>query len=61
MTVRPRLFFDASVFVAASGSPTGGSALVLELCRQSHATAVSSQLGKEFSLFLFRHFGGTVP
>jgi len=44
--VRPerRLFLDASVWIAAAGSPTGGSALVLELCRHGHATAVTSRL-----------------
>ena len=29
----PRLFLDASVLIAASGSAEGGSAVVLEICR----------------------------
>ena len=44
MTAPPRLFLDASVWVAAAGSATGGSALVLEICRQGLARAVSSRL-----------------
>ena len=44
MMAIPRLFFDASVFIAAAGSQTGGSALVLSLCRHGRAKAVSSRL-----------------
>lgn len=44
MTAPPRLLLDASVWVAAAGSATGGSALVLEICRQGLAHAVSSRL-----------------
>lgn len=44
MTVVPRLFLDASVFIAAAGSRTGASAMVLALCRHGHARAVSSRL-----------------
>lgn len=40
----PRLFLDASVFVAAAGSPRGGSALILETSRQGLTRAVSSRL-----------------
>jgi predicted nucleic acid-binding protein len=39
----PRLFLDASVWIAAAGSPTGGSALVLAWCRQGHAKPVGSR------------------
>lgn len=39
-----RLFVDASVWIAAAGSKTGGSAMVLELCRRGKAEAVSSRL-----------------
>ena len=42
MTAAPRLFLDASVFIAATGSRTGAS--VLALCRHGHAKAVSSRL-----------------
>ena len=44
MTAVPRLFLDASVLIAASGSLTGASALVLALCRHRRAKAVSSRL-----------------
>jgi len=44
VTVVPRLFLDASVFIAAAGSRTGASAMVLALCRHGHARAVSSRL-----------------
>jgi predicted nucleic acid-binding protein len=40
----PRLFLDASVLIAASGSPDGGSALVLEICRAGLATPVLTRL-----------------
>ncbi len=38
-----RLFFDASVLIAGARSPTGGSALLLETCRQGGFRAVVSQ------------------
>lgn len=38
-----RVFLDASVWVAAAGSPTGGSALVLEVCQGHRFAAVCSQ------------------
>jgi predicted nucleic acid-binding protein len=41
---RPRLFLDASVSIAASGSPEGGSALVLELCRAGLAIPLLTRL-----------------
>lgn len=47
--MKPRVFLDASVFVAAAGSPSGGSALVFELCRQARAIPVASLLVLEES------------
>ncbi len=44
MSAPLRLFLDASVFIAAATSDTGGSALVLALCRQGDAQAVASRL-----------------
>ncbi|MDA2925120.1 PIN domain-containing protein [Acidobacteria bacterium AH-259-L09] len=44
MNPTPRLFLDASVLIAAAGSKSGASALILELCRRSRAKAISSQL-----------------
>ena len=43
MTAAPRLFLDASVFIAAAGSDTGASALTLALGRQGHATPLASR------------------
>ena len=40
----PRLFLDASVLIAASGSAEGGSALVLEICRAGQATPLLTRL-----------------
>ncbi|MBI3596535.1 MAG: putative toxin-antitoxin system toxin component, PIN family [Nitrospirae bacterium] len=39
----PRLFLDASVWIAAAGSTTGGSAATLELCRRNKTRAVASR------------------
>ena len=44
MRAAPRILLDGSVFIAAAGSRTGASALLLSLCRHSHAKAVSSRL-----------------
>jgi predicted nucleic acid-binding protein len=44
VTAVPRLFIDASVFIAAAGSKTGGSVLVLELGRRSMVQVISSRL-----------------
>ena len=44
MTFAPRLFLDASVWIAAAGSSTGASACVLALCRHGQATGLVSQL-----------------
>jgi predicted nucleic acid-binding protein len=41
---KPRLFLDASVLIAAVGSERGGSSLVLAICRENHAQAVSSRI-----------------
>jgi predicted nucleic acid-binding protein len=38
-----RVFIDASVFIAAAGSVTGGSALVLDICQGRRYTAGCSQ------------------
>lgn len=43
MPVRERVFIDASILVAAAGSPSGGSALVLDICRGKRYMAVCSQ------------------
>ena len=43
MTAQPRLFLDASVLVAAAGSATGASALVVETCHRGLTRAVSSR------------------
>jgi predicted nucleic acid-binding protein len=44
VTAAPQLvFIDASVFIAAAGSESGGSALVLEICRGSRYKALCSQ------------------
>ncbi len=39
----PRLFVDASVWIAAAASPTGGSAAVLELGRRSRVHLLASK------------------
>ena len=44
MISAPRLFLDASVWIAASGSSSGASAHVLTLCQQGKAIALASQL-----------------
>jgi predicted nucleic acid-binding protein len=40
---RAGVFIDASVWIAVSGSPTGGSLLVLDICRGRRFTALCSQ------------------
>jgi predicted nucleic acid-binding protein len=40
----PRLFLNASVWIAASGSTTGASALILTLCKRDLARAVTSRV-----------------
>ena len=41
---KAKLFLDACVFIAASGSPQGGSAFVLELCKRGRFCAVCTSL-----------------
>ncbi len=43
MTPVPRLFLDACVFVAAAGSRSGGSALVLELSKRGLVRTLVTQ------------------
>jgi putative PIN family toxin of toxin-antitoxin system len=40
----PRLFLDASVWIAAAGSATGGSAMILELCRRKEVRITVTRL-----------------
>ena len=40
---KTRIFLDASVFIAASKSQSGGSALVLEVCQSRRFQAISSR------------------
>jgi len=44
MADQPRLFFDASILIAAAASPDGGSSLVVELCASGKAQALVTQL-----------------
>lgn len=44
MATEGQLFLDASVLIAAAASPTGGSALVIELCKARKATPLVSRL-----------------
>ncbi len=39
-----KLFIDASVFIAAAGSPEGGSSFVLRLCKQGRFRVVCTKL-----------------
>ncbi|HID85929.1 MAG TPA: PIN domain-containing protein, partial [Anaerolineae bacterium] len=39
-----KLFIDASVFIAAAGSPEGGSSFVLELCKRGRFRALCTRL-----------------
>ena len=40
MTEKKKVFLDASAFIAAAGSASGGSSLILEVCRGLHFSAV---------------------
>ena len=42
-TAKESVFIDASVWIAAAGSPTGGSSLVLEICCGQRFRALCSQ------------------
>ncbi len=44
MSAALRLFLDASVLIAAAGSPEGGSALLLEVCRASKTRLLVTRL-----------------
>ena len=44
MRETPHLFLDASVLIAAAASKSGGSSLILEICRQGKAKAKTSHL-----------------
>ena len=39
-----KLFLDANVFIAAAGSPEGGSSFALELCKQGRFSAICTKL-----------------
>ena len=65
-----RLFIDASVWIAAAGSPVGASALILSVCLEDHARAVTSRivlreaernirakLGSDALVGFYRHLG----
>lgn len=39
-----RLLVDTSVWIAAAGSTTGGSVMILDLCRQRQIQAITSRL-----------------
>ena len=43
MTGKKRVFLDASVFIAAAGSESGGSSIILEVCRGIKFSAVTSR------------------
>ncbi len=44
MTVPRRLFLDANVWMAAAGSPTGASAMLLIVCQEARAKAAATRL-----------------
>jgi predicted nucleic acid-binding protein len=39
-----KLFLDANVFIAAAGSPEGGSSFVLELCKRGRFSTICTKL-----------------
>ncbi len=43
MADQKKVFIDASVFIAASGSKSGGSFLVLEVCKGIYYNAISTR------------------
>ena len=43
MTGKKKVFLDASIFVAAAGSASSGSSLILEVCRGLHFSAVTTR------------------
>lgn len=42
MSEKPRVFLDASCWVAEAGSPTGGSTMILRLARGGHLQIVAT-------------------
>ena len=40
----PKLFLDANIWIAASASATGGSAFILQACREGHFQAIATEL-----------------
>ena len=44
MAGKKRVFLDASVFIAAAGSASGGSSLILEVCRGIRFSAVTTRM-----------------
>ncbi|NSW83152.1 MAG: PIN domain-containing protein [Syntrophothermus sp.] len=69
---KPGIFLDASCWVAAAGSPTGGSALILKLARRGYlqimATKrilleaernINSKMGEEALLHYYQELGAT--
>lgn len=72
MSEKPRVFLDASCWVAAAGSPTGGSAMILKLARAGHLQVVATKrilqeaernirdkMGKEALLRYYEELGAT--
>jgi len=43
MREKVRVFLDASCWIAAAGSPTGGSAMILKLARAGHLKVVATK------------------
>ena len=43
MAGKKKVFLDASIFVAAAGSASSGSSLILEVCRGLHFSAVTTR------------------
>lgn len=43
MTAKKKVFLDASVFIAAVGSISGGSSLILKICRGIRYSAVTTR------------------
>lgn len=44
LTKKTKIFIDASIFIAAIGSKTGGSALILEACCKGRFISVTTEL-----------------
>jgi len=43
MAAKQKVYLDASVFMAAAGSPSGGSSLILEVCKGHIFSAVTTR------------------